>query len=45
MIKTFVIEVEQRDDLPDSKINVEYITEILEQGAWLDVICIYESEA
>ncbi len=40
--KTFIITVSQRDDLPDSQINEEYVRELLLLGSWINVVSVQE---
>lgn len=42
LIHTFIVQLKQRDDLPDSEINSALLRHILLQGAWLDVVDIDE---
>lgn len=39
---TFVVTVSQRDDLPDSVINEDYVRGLLTLGNWLELVDIKE---
>ena len=38
----FVVQVKQRDDLPDSQVDSDFVRNILLNGSFLEVIAVWE---
>lgn len=42
MTHTFIVRVERRDDLPDSRIDEAYVRGVLSLGHWLEIVDVVE---